>query len=486
MQGTPFGRYRLLQRLGQGGMGEVWRAHDTETDRVVAVKVLLPHLTRNPGFERRFRREAYIAAALSEPHVVPIHNFGEIDGQLYVDMRLVEGRDLQTVLAGGRLAPERAVAIVEQVAAALRAAHKAGLVHRDVKPSNILITDDDFAYLIDFGIARAVDETGLTTTGGVMGTWTYMAPERFSAEADPRADIYALACVLHECLTGTRPFYGNTLEQQYAAHLFSPPPCASLMAPGIPAAMDAVIAKGMAKNPDHRYQDAMALAKAARAALTAPVTPMQPTPANRPVSERAPDRKRQPGRAPAGVRAVRVRWWRRKVTRGRAIAVLAVPLVVCVATIVFTAFTTRLYLEDRGELQAKEAIARTAADAITTMWSYTPENIDGLSARAAEFLEGDFGAQYSKYVDQILWPNKQAKVTNATEVLAVGVESLVGSEAAALVYSNTTTTSQQTDVPSLKYLSYRVVMRKHGSRWLLARMTTVTSLELTPQTTAPK
>ena len=197
MEGTPFGRYRLLTLLGRGGMGEVWRAHDTAIGRVVALKLLPPHLAGDQVFQERFRREAYAAAALNEPHVVPIHNFGEIDGRLYVDMRLVEGADLQTMLSDGPLEAARAVMIVEQVATALDAAHQIGLVHRDVKPHNILVAKFDFAYLIDFGIARAADQTGLTSTGSTIGTWAYMAPERFSSgKADARADIYSLACVL--------------------------------------------------------------------------------------------------------------------------------------------------------------------------------------------------------------------------------------------------------------------------------------------------
>jgi serine/threonine protein kinase len=222
VEGTPFGRYRLLQLLGRGGMGEVWRAYDTATDRMVAVKVLPAHLLDDQIFEQRFRREANAAAALNEPHVVPIHNFGEIDGRLYVDMRLIDGRDLQTLLSEGPLEPARAVTVIEQVAAALNAAHRVGLVHRDVKPSNILIAEFDFAYLIDFGIARTVGETGLTDTGSMIGTWAYMAPERFSTgHIDPRSDTYALACVLHECLTGRQPYPGNSAEQQIAAHLMT-------------------------------------------------------------------------------------------------------------------------------------------------------------------------------------------------------------------------------------------------------------------------
>ena len=178
MDGVEFGRYRLIELLGRGGMGEVWRAHDTATNnRTVAIKLLPPHLAADPTFVQRFRREADAAARLNNPHIIPIHTYGEIDGRLYVDMRLIEGRDLQDVLADGPLDAGRSVRIIEQVAKALHAAHKVGLVHRDVKPSNILLDEDDFAYLIDFGIARGAGETSLTGTGAMIGSWHYMAPE---------------------------------------------------------------------------------------------------------------------------------------------------------------------------------------------------------------------------------------------------------------------------------------------------------------------
>jgi hypothetical protein len=187
-------------------------------------------------------------------------------------MRLIDGRDLQSVLAAGPLSPERAVRIVEQVAQALHAAHRVGLVHRDIKPSNILIDDNDFAYLIDFGIARAAGETGLTSTGATIGTWTYMAPERFQGDvADARADIYALACVLYESLTGQPPFVGDTLERVAVAHMTQPPPRPSARQHGVSARMDDVIATGMAKNPDHRYASTVELARAAREATTVPL-----------------------------------------------------------------------------------------------------------------------------------------------------------------------------------------------------------------------
>jgi ABC-type amino acid transport substrate-binding protein/predicted Ser/Thr protein kinase len=270
---TPFGHYQLQQLIGQGGMGEVYRAYDTKTDRIVAVKVLPPNMAADETFQARFRRESQAAAGLNDPHVVPIHRFGEIDGRLYLDMRLIEGRNLGTILndTARPLDPEFCVKVAEQVGTALDAAHAAGLIHRDVKPSNILITDHDFVYLIDFGLARTAGEAGLTTAGSTLGTMAYMAPERFEGKpVDPTSDIYALTCVLYECLTGARPYPAQSLEQQIAGHMTQPIPRPSAIDPKL-AAFDEVIAKGMAKNPAKRYQSAGELAAAARRALNAPV-----------------------------------------------------------------------------------------------------------------------------------------------------------------------------------------------------------------------
>ncbi|HEY4792760.1 MAG TPA: serine/threonine-protein kinase, partial [Mycobacterium sp.] len=269
--GSWFGPYRLMRLLGRGGMGEVYEAEDTRKGRVVALKLISPDFSDDPLFRARMQREAGAAGRLTEPHVVPIHDYGEINGQLYLDMRLIDGANLAAVLKRtGPMSPPRAVAIVRQVAAALDAAHAGGVTHRDVKPENILITGDDFAYLLDFGIARADTDPGLTQAGMTLGTYKYMAPERFSDhQVTYRSDIYSLACVLGECLTGAPPFRADSIERLVAAHLMEPAPRPSKLRPGqVPAALDQVIAQGMAKNPEDRYRSAGELANAALHALT--------------------------------------------------------------------------------------------------------------------------------------------------------------------------------------------------------------------------
>jgi serine/threonine kinase PknH len=270
-EGTQFGPYRLLRLIGKGGMGEVYEAEDTVKDRIVALKLLPEGVSHDPVFRKRLQREAHSAGRLQEPHVVPIHDYGEIDGVLFVDMRMINGSDLRKILKNfGPMTPARAVAIVRQVASALDAAHEGGVMHRDVKPENILINRDDFAYLVDFGIANAASDEKLTELGTAVGTYAYMAPERFQSGAVTyRADIYALACVLHECLTGSQPYGGDSVSVVITAHLMQPIPRPSAERPGVPAAFDQVIARGMAKKADERYASAGDLAMAATQALTA-------------------------------------------------------------------------------------------------------------------------------------------------------------------------------------------------------------------------
>ncbi|OSC40291.1 serine/threonine-protein kinase PknD [Mycobacterium decipiens] len=268
--GSRFGHYLLKRLLGRGGHGEVYEAEDTLMHRAVALKLIAVPYAQNPVFRQRLYREARTAGGLHEPHVVPIHQCGEIDGQLYIDMRLIDGTDLQTMLArAGPLDPAQAVAIVRQVAAALDAAHTGQVTHRDVKPANILLTDDDFACLVDFGLANAAADAPLTSSGIAIGTFAYMSPERLQiAEVGPSSDVYALACVLYECLTGFPPYGRGNVPALITAHLTAPIPRPSQHRPQIPPGLDDVIARGMAKNPADRYPTAGDLAEAADEALT--------------------------------------------------------------------------------------------------------------------------------------------------------------------------------------------------------------------------
>ncbi|OBK49815.1 serine/threonine-protein kinase [Mycobacterium kubicae] len=281
--GGTFGKYRINRLLGKGGMGEVYEAYDSEKGRTVALKLLTDQYAQDETFRARFLRESRAAAVLQEPHVIPIHDWGEIDGTLYIDMRLVRGRTLYDMLKSGPLEPHRATDIIAQVGAALDAAHGEGLIHRDVKPQNIIVTPDDFAYLVDFGIAEAKGDTHLTVAGYHVGSWAYMAPERFNEQpATAAVDIYALACVLFETLTGSTPFPSQRLEQVIGAHMSSPPPRPSAVNPQVPQTLDAVVARGMAKHPDDRYGSAGALGRAAKRAVSDPY-PTNPFSAPQPV-----------------------------------------------------------------------------------------------------------------------------------------------------------------------------------------------------------
>ena len=276
--GTHFGSYELRELIGMGGMGEVYRAYDTTRERMVALKLLRTDVAADPSYQDRFRRESRIAARLQEPHVIPVHDFGEIDGRLFIDMRLVEGSSVKDELrVKGPMPPARAVSIIGQVAAALDDAHANGLVHRDIKPENVLLTPTDFAYLVDFGIAYGGGEATVTKTGMLIGSCAYMATERLSGTAGgPPSDVYSLTCLLFECLTDRAPFQGKDLTQVMSAHMFSPPPRPSAARPEVGKAFDDVIAKGMAKDPRDRYGSAGELAAAASAALRGAQAPVAP------------------------------------------------------------------------------------------------------------------------------------------------------------------------------------------------------------------
>jgi DNA-binding NarL/FixJ family response regulator/tRNA A-37 threonylcarbamoyl transferase component Bud32 len=272
--GSTFAGHRIDGVAGRGGMGVVFRATDMVLDRRVALKLILGSLAHDPVFRARFERECRLAAALDHPNVVDIFHAGEEHGQLYVTMRYVDGTDLKSLLARERwLDPERAVRIVEQVAGALDEAHRHGLVHRDVKPANVLLgagPGDEWAFLTDFGVTkqRSTEDTNLTGTGMAVGSVDYMAPEQAQvAVLDARTDVYGLGCVLFHALTGSVPFIRGTDLQRMWAHVHESPPAPSSIEPRLPRALDDVVGRALAKDPADRQQSAGALAREARAAL---------------------------------------------------------------------------------------------------------------------------------------------------------------------------------------------------------------------------
>jgi len=271
--GSVIGGYRIESRVARGGMGVIYRATQLELERTVAVKLVAPELAHDEAFRERFKREARLAASLDHPNILPVYEAGEVDGRLFLAMRFVVGTDLDTLIRReGRLAPDRAVAILTQVAGALDAAHSRGLVHRDVKPGNILIAEEygeERAYLTDFGLTKSM-ATGahLTRTGYVVGTLDYVAPEQVQGgTVDGRADTYALACVLYRAVTGTVPFDRPGDVAKMWAHLNDPPPSASMTTPSVSPELDAVIRRGMSKRAEERFASAGEFARAARAAV---------------------------------------------------------------------------------------------------------------------------------------------------------------------------------------------------------------------------
>jgi serine/threonine protein kinase len=267
--GDELGGYRLDEIAGRGGMGVVYRATQVRLERTVALKVIAPELASNPGFRARFQREARLMAAVDHPHVIPVYEADEADGQLFLSMRWIEGADMaEDLAAGGGLDPERAQRLLAQIAGALDAVHAHGLVHGDLKPANVLIERrgaEEHAYLSDFGAGRQMEATA---TGQWLGTIDYVAPETLRGEApDARSDRYGLACVVFEALTGAPPFHRDTAWATMWAHGNEPPPSACARRPALPRAVDAVLARGLAKDPEARYPSAERLLQALGDAL---------------------------------------------------------------------------------------------------------------------------------------------------------------------------------------------------------------------------
>jgi serine/threonine-protein kinase len=277
--GTEVAGYRIEGVLGRGGMGVVYQAVQLSLGRTVALKVLAPERGADPGFRQRFRREGQIQAGIDHPHIVTVYEAGEIEDGLFLAMRLVRGSTLKDLIVGRELEGARTLRLLRQIADALDAAHAASLTHRDIKPQNILVEPTDRAFLADFGLTKGLEESGLTSTGQFVGTVDYVCPEQIRGEpAGPASDIYALAAVLYECLTGVVPYPKPSDAAVLYAHMSDPPPRVSDQRPELPAALDDVIARAMAKDPRSRHASAIeliedaerAFGRRARAVITPP------------------------------------------------------------------------------------------------------------------------------------------------------------------------------------------------------------------------
>ncbi len=257
------GRYRIKAELGRGGMSTVYLAHDPHFDRDVAVKLFPRELLHHGNFRRRFNREAKIVASLDHPAIVPVHDFGEQDGQPYLVMRFMAGGSLTDRLIQGAMPIHEVSRIVSRLAPALDEVHQKGILHRDLKPSNILFDQRNDPFISDFGTAKfTFEHTKLTETGGAVGTPAYMSPEQIQGESnlDGRSDIYSLGIILFEMLSGQHPYQTNTPIGLAVKHIFEPIPNVRVMQPGLPIASQNIITKAMAKHPDDRFQTAVSFA----------------------------------------------------------------------------------------------------------------------------------------------------------------------------------------------------------------------------------
>ena len=365
--GSDFAGYRIEGVLGRGGMGIVYLAGEPELDRLVALKVIRAELADDQAFRRRFASESRAAAAIEHPKVISVYRAGEHRGRPYLAMRYVPGRNLQArIAAEGRLRPDRAASLTYEVAEGLDAIHAAGLVHRDVKPANIIVSGRDSvmsAYLTDFGLAKAAaSDSGMTRTGEVIGSLDYLAPEQIEGHrVDARTDVYALGCVLFELLTGTVPFPGRESSAKLWAHLNEPPPSVDRWPDRALAELDPVVRRAMAKNPEDRFPSAGDLGRAAiaAAALVAVTEPERHVGAGEAAADTTPIASEAPGTTrtvptevmpPGGRRHRRPRKRRRRLWIAAAIVLL---------TLIGVGGTAAIELLETGDGAGAKADPRT-------------------------------------------------------------------------------------------------------------------------------
>ena len=363
------GRYTIGTQVGIGGMGTVFSAVDERLGRRVAVKLLKEELASDPRFIERFRREARAAAALSHPNVASVFDYGESDGLPFIVMELVDGRDLSRVRDDGPLDEARTRGIATQIALALGHAHSAGLVHRDVKPHNVIVTDDDRVKVTDFGIARATGESTLTATGTILGTAQYISPEQASGETlGPASDVYSLGIVLYEMLTGAVPFTGDSPVSVALRHVRDEVPPPSSIDPKIPSEYDALVAKATAKQPEDRFLDGTDFAAALSGEVAA-------GPATVPMTDPGGDAAPWPFANPP-------RWDPNRIGK-TVIAVFAVLFVIALGALAFRLADTTEKIRDRNRDRAGATDSRSPTEPAFTLADYTGRPLDEVAAELA-------------------------------------------------------------------------------------------------------
>jgi serine/threonine-protein kinase len=442
--GSLLAGYELEAPVGAGGMAVVFRARDQRLGRLVALKILAPALSGDSAYRRRFIAESRAAAAVDDPHIVPVYEAGEAGGVLFIAMRLVLGGDLRRVLdREGVLAPGRAVEFISPVASALDAAHRAGLVHRDVKPANILVdarsNRPDHVYLSDFGVSKgAVSSVSLTGAGQFLGTPDYSAPEQIQGLAvDGRTDQYALACVAYQLLTGAVPFERDQGMAVLLAHLSEPPPSLGTRRLGLPSAVDQVLARGMAKAPEDRYGSCVDFADALREALgLAPYYPPGAASApDRPRTEivsPTPESPRPSAASPAVEAAPTVTGTAPRLphsavgqtSRRRPVIIAVVAAVIAVIGLV-TALTALPGSPGTPSARATPSTSATPSVPTTSVrWSYTAENlVSSLTVAGGAVYIGSGADVYAldAATGQRRWSYTTAGVVDTSPVLADGI-----------------------------------------------------------------
>nr|WP_276514863.1 serine/threonine-protein kinase [Nocardia transvalensis] len=452
--GHVFAGYRIERLLGVGGMGEVYLAHDRDLPRFVALKLLGHAMAGDADVRARFQREADMVARLAHPNIVAVHARGEHDGRLWIAMEYVDGTDVAAVVRNGPIAPEQSVRIVTETARALDHAHAAGILHRDVKPANILLArgPQQRVLLADFGIAKVLDESvGLTRTGDVYASLQYAAPEQFDAGTpiDHRTDVYALGGTLYHMLTGDHPYPGTNSAQLINAHLHLPPPAPSRRNPALPKGFDAVIARALAKDPGHRFGSCGELAAAAASVLAGGHIPHPPAFAAAPPVPRR---------------------------RRRGLFVAAVAGIVLVLGGAATTVALVVHNSSSREQQhqavedTREAARRFACDFGRIATTYDYRDLDAYKKAFDDGATGDLQAQYDSSWATLRETMTQSKLTSKSTDAQCYFKSGDATRAEVAALLTQTTQNLASPTPQTKQLSVTMTVEYIDGRWQCSNM----------------